>query len=236
MLRNLILTGGWAHNFPSSSAVLAGVLSPVATSAIVDDLGDAARQLNSGQFDVLTVYACWFTMTDARYTDEQRAEWARTTPGDLRDAVARHLDAGRGLCALHTGLLCFTDWEEWPGVIGGDWTWGRSWHPAPAAMRVDRRPQAGNHPVVAGIDTLEVIDERYCEIVARPGSEVLMSSDGPEGEFPTVWVCDSHGGRCAYSSLGHDGVSLGEPTHARLVRRLVAWAGGGDAATVSRLA
>lgn len=236
MLNNLILTGGWAHDFPSSSAVLAEVLSPVATSAVVDDMSAAARRLNSGEFDVLTVYACWFTMTDARYNDEQRAQWARTTPADFREAVAGHLGAGRGVCVLHTGLLCFTDWQDWPRIVGGDWTWGRSWHPAPAAMRADRRPDAVDHPVVAGIDGLDVFDERYCDIDARPDSTVLMSSGGPEGEFPTVWVCDSEAGRRAYSSLGHDRVSLTEPTHARLVRRLLTWVGGGDAATVSRLA
>lgn len=236
MLKNLVLTGGWAHDFTSSSAVLAEVLSPVAKSTIVDDMSEAARQLDTAQFEVLTVYACWFTMTDARYTAEQRAQWARTTPSDFRDAVARHLGAGRGLCVLHTGLLCFTDWEDWPRIVGGDWTWGRSWHPAPATMRVDRCPDAGAHPVVAGIEGVEVFDERYCDIDARLGSSVLMSSGGPEGEFPTVWVCDSSAGRRAYSSLGHDRVSLTEPTHAQLVRRLLVWAGGGDAATVSRLA
>lgn len=234
--KNLILTGGWAHDFASSSLVLADVLAPIATSTIVDDMDDAACQLDSGRFDVLTVYACWFTMTDARYNDEQRAQWARTTPGSFREAVAHHLGAGRGLCVLHTGLLCFTDWEEWPELVGGDWTWGRSWHPAPAPMRADRRPGAVHHPVVDGMDRIEVFDERYCEIDARPDSNVLMSSNGPEGEFPTVWVRDGGGGRRAYSSLGHDRVSLTEPTHARLVRRLLAWVGGGDAAMVSRLA
>lgn len=236
MLRNLILTGGWAHDFASSAVVLADELSSVATSTIIEDMSEAAHQLNSGQFDVLTVYACWFTMTDARYTEEQRAQWARTTPGEFREAVNRHLDAGRGLCVLHTGLLCFTDWPDWPNIVGGDWTWGRSWHPAPALMRVDRCADAGGHPVVAGMDGLEVFDERYCDIDAHPDATVLMTSGGPEGTFPTVWVRDSDVGRRAYSSLGHDRVSLTEPTHSRLVRRLLVWVGGGDAATVSRLA
>ncbi|MFZ9696285.1 MAG: ThuA domain-containing protein [Ilumatobacteraceae bacterium] len=235
MLRNLVLTGGWAHEFSVSSAVLTEILSPVAESVVVDDANDAAHQLNTGDFDVLTVYACWFTMTDPRYTAEQRAHWARTTPSDFRDAVARHLEAGRGLCVLHTGLLCFTDWEEWPDFVGGDWKWGRSWHPAPATMRVDRRVDAELHPIVAGINNLEVFDERYCDIEARSGSSVLMTSDGPEGEFPTVWVNETGGSRRTYSSLGHDPVSLTEPTHARLLRRMLVWAGGGDAASTSRI-
>lgn len=232
---NLVLTGGWAHDFPTSAGVLADVLAPVATSTVVDDMVAAGRALDDGLFDVLTVYACWFTMTDSRYTDEQRAQWARTTPVEFREAVGRHMRAGRGLCVLHTGILCFTDWEEWPKFVGGDWTWGRSWHPAPEKIRVERTVSAG-HPIVDGIDHLEVFDERYCEIDAHANSSVLMSSDGPEGRFPTVWACEDMGGRRAYSSLGHDRVTLTEPTHARLLRRLVAWCGGGDAATVARLA
>lgn len=236
MPNNLILTGGWAHDFASSSSVLADVLAPVATSTIVDDMDGATNALDGGKFDVLTVYACWFTMTDSRYTDEQRAQWARTTSDGFRNAVGRHLRAGGGLCVLHTGILCFTDWDEWPKLVGGDWTWGRSWHPAPAQMRAEKTDHAGGHPIVDGIDRIDVFDERYCEIDARADSTVLMSSDGPEGRFPTVWVCEETGGRRAYSSLGHDRVTLTEPTHARLLRRLVVWAGGGDATTVSRLA
>lgn len=236
MLNNLILTGGWAHDFADSSRTLGEVLSPVAMNTIVDDTSSAVPLLAAGDFDVLTIYACWFTMTDARYTDDQRAQWARTTPTAFRDAVTRHLDSGRGLCVLHTGLLCFTDWPEWPALVGGDWTWGRSWHPAPATMRVDRCPDASGHPVVAAIDGFDLVDERYCDIDARADSTVLMASGGPEGEFPTMWVCESSLGRRAYSSLGHDRLSLTEPAHARLVRRLLVWAGGGDAATVSCLA
>lgn len=235
MVKNLILTGGWAHDFVTSAAALADVLEPVAKTTIVDEMALAGRALDDGEFDVLTVYACWFTMTDTRYTEEQRREWARTTPDGFREAVHRHVRAGGGLCVLHTGLLCFTDWPDWPRLVGGDWTWGRSWHPTPATMRAERHG-SDEHPIVAGIDHVEVFDERYCDIDASPHATVLLTSDGPEGRFPTLWVHEVDGGRRAYSSLGHDGVSLTEATHARLLRRLVVWSGGGDGGTIARIA
>lgn len=240
MLSNLVLTGGWAHDFTTTSTTLVEVMAPVAHSTVVDDMDAAAALLNEREFDVITIYACWFTMTDPRYTEEQRATWARTTPAAFRSAVEGHHSAGGGLCVLHTGILCFTDWPEWPGLVGGSWVWGKSWHPAPAPMRLVRHtgrpPVRAPHAIVEGLGSIEVVDERYCDIEAHADARILMTSSGPEGEFPSVWVRDAGTGRSVYSSIGHDSASLTTASHARLLRRCVAWAGGGDDGTVSRLA
>ncbi|NDG65918.1 MAG: hypothetical protein EBY23_03175 [Actinobacteria bacterium] len=202
-MKNLIITGGWAHEFSDSAEVLSKVLAaqPVnggaVHSTVVDGIDKAIHALQKNQFDVVTVYACWFTMTDERYNSEQRAQWARTTPVELREEIAAHLKRGGGLLVLHTGIICFTDWPEWPQYLGGSWNWGSSWHPA----------------------------VRYCELGVGPQAQVLLESDGPEGIQASMWTHEQGSARAVFSSLGHDHRSLNNLQHGRLLRRSIAWVG-----------
>jgi type 1 glutamine amidotransferase len=233
-VKNLIITGGWAHEFSDSAAVLGKVLAEqpvndrVVDSTIADGIDNAIHALQKDHFDVVTVYACWFTMTDERYNAEQRAQWARTTPPELREAIAEHVKRGGGLLVLHTGIICFTDWPEWPQYIGGSWNWGESWHPAVEVFAARwastlRAPQG--HPIVHDLGEIVVEDERYCELGVGPQAQVLLESDGPEGVQPSMWTHERDAGRAVFSSLGHDHRSLNNLQHGRLLRRSIAWVG-----------
>lgn len=233
-MKNLIITGGWAHEFSDSAVVLSEVLAaqPVngasVHSTVVDDIEKAMKALRDAQFDVITVYACWFTMTDQRYTPEQRAQWAKTTPVELREAIAAHVKRGGGLLVLHTGIICFTDWAEWPKYLGGSWNWGSSWHPAVEVFAARwastlREPQ--QHPIVHDLGEIVVEDERYCELGVGPRAQVLLESDGPEGVQASMWTHEQGSSRAVFSSLGHDHRSLNNLQHGRLLRRSIAWVG-----------
>ena len=233
-VKNLIITGGWAHEFSDSAVVLGKVLAAqtvngeVVDSTIVDGIDNAIHALQKDHFDVVTVYACWFTMTDERYTPEQRAQWARTTPVELREAIAAHVKRGGGLLVLHTGIICFTDWPEWPQYLGGSWNWGSSWHPAVEVFAARwasslRAPQ--EHPIVCDLGEIVVEDERYCELGVGPQAQVLLESDGPEGVQPSMWTHEHGAARAIFSSLGHDHRSLNNLQHGRLLRRSIAWVG-----------
>jgi hypothetical protein len=64
-VKNLIITGGWAHEFSDSAAVLGKVLAAqpvngeVVDSTIADGIDNAIHALQKDHFDVVTVYACW---------------------------------------------------------------------------------------------------------------------------------------------------------------------------------
>lgn len=227
-MRNLIITGGWAHDFAESALTLADVLSPKspANHLIVDGIDAAIDALSNENFDVVTVYACWFTMTDERYTAEQRAQWARTTPVQFRELMTAHVQRGGGLLVLHTGIICFTDWPEWPIFVGGSWNWGASWHPPVEVLTATwadslRHPQ--EHPIVHDLGEIVVEDERYCELGVGAAAQVLLQSDGPEGVQPTMWTHELGASRVVFSSLGHDHRSLRDHQHGVLLRRSLAW-------------
>jgi len=229
-MRNLMFTGGWAHDFERTAPILAEVLDSAAkragagcTSDVVTSVDEAADRLRVADYDLLTVYACQFQMLDARYTDADRAGFARSTSPAARAGIGAWLDAGGALLALHTAPICFDDWPAWPQYVGGAWDWSRSWHPSPAEMTIE---VATEHDVTRGLSPFTVVDERYCDLWIDPAAEVLTRAAGDDGGQPSLWVLErTDGGRTVYDALGHDERSLTHPAHAELIGRSVSWLG-----------
>jgi type 1 glutamine amidotransferase len=194
----------------------------------VVDLDEAERALRGQNWDVITVYACWFRMLDSRYSDFQRQRWARTCSLQLREALAMHRRRGTPLLAIHTAPICFDDWSEWSTWLGGAWQWGSSFHPEPDIMTI--RPLS-THPIVAGIESFQIRDERYSRLHVDPSSEILLASvdsNPPGSSEPTLWINSTGPGRVVYDALGHDSASLENSCHQTLIRRGLAWLFGHD--------
>lgn len=190
-------------------------------ATIAQDLDEAADLLGQGPFDILTVYACWFGMADARY-DEVRSIWARQTSTALRSGIDAHVSAGGGVLALHTAPICFDDWPRWPGIVGGAWNWQRSWHPQPGDLVVETDDE---HPIVRGLGTFGVLDERYTDLDVSGEAEVIAwTVDGDRQ--PAIWTHLDGTARVVYDALGHDERSLGHAAHAVVLRRAALWAVG----------
>lgn len=225
---NLLITGGWAHDFVHTAPVLATIIDGIEVVSVktdvVDDLDEAARVLATRDFDVITVYACWFRMLDPRYSEENRARWSRTLTPELRAGLEEHRDSGRPLFAMHTAPICFDEWPQWGEWIGGAWQWGTSFHPAPAELTID---VVGDHPIVHGLSTFTITDERYSKLARSPQSAVQLASrpleSGDTGTEPTLWVHDRPERRAVFNALGHSVSSLEHPNHRTLIRRSMAW-------------
>lgn len=225
---NLLITGGWAHDFVHTAPVLATIIDGTdvvsVKTDVVDDLDEAARALATRDFDVITVYACWFRMLDPRYSEENRARWSRTLTPELRAGLEEHRDSGRPLFAMHTAPICFDEWPQWGEWIGGAWQWGTSFHPAPAELTID---VVGDHPIVHGMSTFTITDERYSKLARSPQSAVQLASrpleSGDTGTEPTLWVHDRPERRAVFNALGHSVSSLEHPNHRTLIRRSMAW-------------
>lgn len=150
-MRNVLFTGGWAHDYATHAPLLAAAIDGSGVdveTTTVDDLDTLAEMVRGG-VDLVTIYACRFRMLDERYTPEQRAQWAMEIPAATRSALIDHVAAGRPLLAVHTAAVCFDDWPEWSDLLGGGWSWERSWHPPPEEMTVRL---VGDHPIVAGFE------------------------------------------------------------------------------------
>ena len=226
MAKNLILIGGIFHPFEEASEALADCLSGAGiTSMITSDIEGGLAQLAAGdQFDLLTIYALRWRMTQHEKYVPYRDEWAFSLSPEGRAAIRSHVENGGGLLALHTASICFDDWPEWGHVLGGAWDWSRSFHPDLGLIRVNIASQ--NHPVTAGLGDFEVEDEIYHHLALRPGIEPLLSAEASREDGPQtiMWARDLDEGRVVYDALAHDAASSPNATHGRLLRRAALWA------------
>ncbi|MFC4115932.1 ThuA domain-containing protein [Nonomuraea zeae] len=214
MARNLILSGGLFHDFAATSAALAEVLAEAGVeSEITEDIAGALSEPSEVQ--LITVNALRWQMTQDRFAD-LREEWRFGLPAEARTTILDHLDRGGGLLCMHSASICFDDWQGWPRVLGGSWTWPKSHHPPLGwtGVRVH-----GTHPVVAGLRDFDVVDEVYSDLDVLPDVEPLASSNGQ----PLIWARPVRRGRVFYDALGHDTRSYDNEIHRTLLQRAALW-------------
>ncbi|MEN3537686.1 ThuA domain-containing protein [Microbispora sp. ZYX-F-249] len=214
MPRNLILSGGVAHDFPATSAALAGVLAEIGIeSEITEDIAGALAE--PPPVGLITVNAFRWRIDGDDFAEE-RDRWRFETPDSVRRTLLAHLARGGGLLAVHTASLCFDDWPEWAEIVGGAWRWGKSYHPPIGPAEVGL---AGGHPIVDGLTGFEVTDEVYTDLDVLPDVEPLAYS----GDQPLLWARTVAGGRVVYDALGHDTRSYENPVRRALLRRAARW-------------
>ncbi|MEU8248658.1 ThuA domain-containing protein [Nonomuraea sp. NPDC048916] len=214
MARNLILSGGLFHDFDATSSALAQVLAEVGIeSEITDDIAGALSEPSEVQ--LITVNALRWQMGLDRFAD-LRDEWRFELPAQARTTLLDHLDRGGGLLGMHSASICFDDWQGWPRVLGGSWSWPTSHHPPLGwtGVRVH-----GGHPVVEGLRDFDLVDEVYSDLRVLPDVRPLASSNGQ----PLVWARPVRRGRVFYDALGHDTRSYDNEIHRTLLQRAALW-------------
>jgi type 1 glutamine amidotransferase len=224
MRRNLLLSGGVAHDFPATSAALAALLAEVQIESVIcDDPVEGLRHVE--EFDLVTVNMLRWRMDVERYL-HLKDRWAIRLPEQTRAALSGHVRGGGGLLGLHGASICFDDWPEWRSVLGGVWDWECSGHPplGPVAVRV-----SGEHPIVDGIGDFEIEDEAYGHLSREPDVRGLLSAARDGVEHPLLWAREVGAGRAVYDALGHHVASYDVPEHRVVVKRAALWALGDDA-------
>ena len=203
-MKNLLLSGGIYHPFKETSASIAGHLESLGVTSVIRDVRSGLETLRTEDFDLLTVNALSWSMTQAEKYEPFRDQFAFNPSDDDRRAIESHMDGGGGLLGLHTAAICFDGWAQWPRMLGIGWVWGQSHHPQPCTVTVS--DEAGE---------FEVWDELYCDMTVEVGTEVLATGraegvDEPQPIFTRT-------GRSAYLALGHDLTSTANPGYRRLL-------------------
>jgi len=221
-VRQLILVGGIFHDFNSTSEALRIVLDDFGfATGIEEDIERGLTSLDNSPVDLLTINALRWEMQGKKY-DPYRDEWAMQLSLRGQKAIENHLARGGALLALHTASICFSNWQGWKDILGGVWSWGESWHPAPEPVSV----APTSHALVSDIPSFLVTDELYSNLKLLDGNQVLSygTSESQRSKQPLIWLREYGGGRIVYDSLGHDCFSLEQTEHAEILRRAVKWA------------
>lgn len=227
----IIYSGGYNHPFAESSAAIAAIAAKAGIATrITGSLGEALNMLVPGQ-GVLAVNALRWSMTQYERYAADRPVWAGAIAPYEMAALRQHVEAGGGLLACHTAVICWDLEPAWPALLGGGWDWNRSSHPPCGPFQVELT-NAGCG-VSGGDHAFVVHDEAYHALDPAPDCEVLATADlgavtgaGPQ---PLIWRRRVGQGRVAINALGHDGASLEVPGHAAIVAGLLEWLTGRDA-------
>ncbi len=222
-----MLSGGYAHPFAETSAVVADLLADAGLEAEVHGtVAEAVGDLPGAA--MLVVNALWWSMQqDPKYAPH-RAEYARDLADADLAAIVRHVETGGSLLALHTATICWDTQPGWRGLMGGGWQWGRSHHPPLGPVSVTLTAAGA---ALSGAGAFSVIDEVYHALNPAFGCTILAQATAGSAPQPIAWTRHQGGGRVAVDALGHDGRSLREPGHAALLRGVIRWLcdGGADA-------
>ena len=106
---NLILSGGVAHDYPRTSAMLAEILAPAGIhSEICEDFQRLGEGLLSG-FDLVTLNCARWTCRQPQVSPAWRQQAGFEMSAEIQQGFAQFLAAGKGLLALHAATLCFDD-------------------------------------------------------------------------------------------------------------------------------
>lgn len=202
-MRNLVLSGGIYHPFDETSGVAAGYLAQLGLRSDIFPMREGLTRLKEASFDLLTVNALAFTMTQHEKYAPLRSDHAFAISDAEKATIRAHLASGGKLLGLHTAAICFDDWPEWGDILGVAWRWGKSHHPPPCPVRVNALPP------------FETVDELYCDMVLAPDAKVLATGtcDGVDKPQPIL----VHHGNAAYLALGHDADACENPGYFRLL-------------------
>lgn len=156
--------------------------------------------------------------------------WSR---GQLSPERAANLDnavrAGTGLAGWHGGIVAAYAERRYQWLTGGWFTC----HPGnfvPHTLTV--RPERADHPIVAGVDRVELDTERYW-MLADPLNDVLatitfpVEDTGPWHEpvtHPALWTRRWGAGRIFVSTVGHHLPDLDIPEIRLVTERGLIWA------------
>ncbi len=139
------------------------------------------------------------------------------------EALLLRISDGAGFVGVHAASATFLAHPRYLEMVGSQF---RRHHTIKAftVRFTDNR-----HPIVAGLDDYEHIDELYeltadfvdrTNVVPLSGITVLAEAEG----HPMVYVKTHGKGRVVYLASGHDARSLDQPTFRTLFNRAVAWA------------
>jgi type 1 glutamine amidotransferase len=198
------------HGLAETSAAVAGVLSPlgsVRTVATGDE--QLAGAIAAADVVVLNVSG-----------DLDADPAGSRAVVDLLDA---HLAAGKGILALHSSSLAFSDDSRWPDMLGGRWVPGVTMHPQIGHALVQATDEG--REALEGFDDFVLYDERYTALETRADDRILAVHTEDGLTHPLVWTREGADdrGRVAYDALGHGVESFDSAEHRRLLGRLLDW-------------
>ncbi|RPI73659.1 MAG: ThuA domain-containing protein, partial [Planctomycetaceae bacterium] len=233
-LRVLIFAGNQAHewhNWKKTTPAIKSLLEKDGriTVEVSTDIEDLSKK-NLRDYQVIVQnYVNWQDPT--KLSDASRS------------AFVRFLEDGGGLILVHfsNGAWHFSlpkaeaaEWPEYRKVVRRMWNHkGQSGHDAFGRFTVV--PTELSHPITAGLNPFEVIDELYFRQEGDLPIEPLIQAHSKvtDADEPLAWTYTYGKGRVFQTLLGHSEQTYSTYEAREMLRRAVAWAAGRKIVPVS---
>ena len=159
-------------------------------------------------------------------------DMAMSMSAEQRKAFVALLETGIGVVALHHHLGAHRDWDEYRGIIGGQYLFkgqkldGKEYGKSTFAhgQDVDVAVADSDHPVTRGITGFRIHDETYKGCYVSPDVRVLLTTDHPKSNRELAWVTRYGKSPVLYMMLGHDSKAWQHPAYPKLLLNGIRWA------------
>ena len=141
---------------------------------------------------------------------------------DKEIAFVQYVDNGGGLLVVHSGSAGYAATPALRGLIGGVF----DHHPPQCQVTII--PDAG-HPLSAGIDGFQVLDEHYhmlYDAAGDAGTTTLAVSQSQHGSQPAGWTRTAGAGRICVLTPGHNLEVWLHPCFQILLKNALQWCAG----------
>jgi type 1 glutamine amidotransferase len=139
-----------------------------------------------------------------------------------RDGLIAYRARGGGLLSLHVSAGSFPNVPEWAEFMGGRWVQGITMHPDIGEGRIEIIPT--EHPVTAGVESFDTIDERYSYLELAGDVVPLAHHHHDDIWHPMLWARETaEGGRVVYDALGHNATAYATPQTRQLIAQAASW-------------
>lgn len=157
--------------------------------------------------------------------------WEKPEPNErAKEKLRGFVERGGGLVSIHFACGAFSNWTEYPKLLGKVWD-GKNTHDPRGPFRVDMVNT--NHPITRGLGpSFDTDDELYFCLTGSKPVELLATarSKVTQRDEPMAFVHRYGQGRVFLTPLGHDVKALRAPGTAELLRRACVWTAGRDTA------
>ncbi len=132
-------------------------------------------------------------------------------------------ESEQGIVLWHHGLVAFPRWKLWADLSGIE---DRTFT-AHKGQTIGVEVAGGGHPITAGLESWEMVDETYTMKAMPRDGEILLTADHPRSMKAIAWTREYRRARVFCFQSGHDRDAYSNPSFRAVLARGIRWVAGG---------
>lgn len=166
-----------------------------------------------------------FPYAERLMNDPPTSERKTWVTDEMGHTIKQYVEGGGGLYSMHNNPNVANYSETYREIVGGIY----DGHPAVRPFRVEVVNH--DHPITAGVEDFNVVDEQHYPIYDKDPQYVLLRSVNIDGltfgkrgtSNIAAWAYDYGKGRVVHSAPGHNLYALWRPSYLTFQKNAISW-------------